>query len=386
MRGRCLARLVFAMGTAVTGVAGCSDAAEHQGILAADTGALDGAERLADAVAAAGVDAADSLAPTDARLDVVPDAKILDAPLPIDVTPACVAYALATCAGLLVQPLPGKTKFPIVLVHGMGGFEKLGVLEYWFGVPSMLRKAGYAVFVTVQDPFNSSDVRAQQLATWVDRVRACTCADKVNLVAHSQGGRDARELVTTLGYASQVASVTTIATPHGGTKVADALLGWLPGPDAGLLDVLAQFAGQLYTKPLQDAKLKGALEACSEKLAPAWNVAHPDAPGVQYWSWAGLSGLTAKGKPACDGGDVPAPANGDIVEPGLQASWLFLGGGTVPNDGLVPVESAKWGHFRGCVRADHMDEVGQIAGVVDGFDHLKFYRDDIAGFLASEGL
>ena len=36
-----------------------------------------------------------------------------------------------------------KTKYPIVLEHGLGGFDELfGVYEYWFGIPAALRDGG----------------------------------------------------------------------------------------------------------------------------------------------------------------------------------------------------------------------------------------------------
>jgi hypothetical protein len=56
------------------------------------------------------------------------------------------------------------------------------------------------------------------------------------------------------------------------------------------------------------------------------------------------------------------------------------------NDGLVSVASAKWGHFMGCVPADHTEEVCQIANPVagSGFRCQDFYRG-IANWLDSQG-
>ena len=55
----------------------------------------------------------------------------------------------------------------------------------------------------------------------------------------------------------------------------------------------------------------------------------------------------------------------------------------IPNDGVSTVASAKWGLFRGCFPADHLDAVGQINDrPVDprtGFAYLRFYR-----FIASD--
>ena len=59
------------------------------------------------------------------------------------------------------------------------------------------------------------------------------------------------------------------------------------------------------------------------------------------------------------------------------------------NDGLVTVQSAKWGKFLGCVPADHLDEVGQMGhlfpDVVSGFSHKELYRKIVAE-LRKDGL
>ncbi len=44
----------------------------------------------------------------------------------------------------------------------------------------------------------------------------------------------------------------------------------------------------------------------------------------------------------------------------------------IPNDGLVQVDSAKWGEFRGCIPADHADEVGAFPN--GKFRHVDFLR------------
>ncbi len=47
---------------------------------------------------------------------------------------------------------------------------------------------------------------------------------------------------------------------------------------------------------------------------------------------------------------------------------------------------ARWGEFRGELTADHWDEIGQIADLLNlPFDHRAFYRQLAAG-LAAEGL
>jgi triacylglycerol lipase len=71
----------------------------------------------------------------------------------------------------------------------------------------------------------------------------------------------------------------------------------------------------------------------------------------------------------------------------------ILEAASLPNtpveDGLVTVDSATWGTFLGCIPADHLDEVCQIAGQSPGlgnnFDCLAFW-DDLEGYLAAQGL
>ena len=48
-----------------------------------------------------------------------------------------------------------------------------------------------------------------------------TGAEKVNLIAHSKGGMEARYMIKVLGMNTHVASLTTISTPHHGSKTMD---------------------------------------------------------------------------------------------------------------------------------------------------------------------
>lgn len=61
------------------------------------------------------------------------------------------------------------------------------------------------------------------------------------------------------------------------------------------------------------------------------------------------------------------------------------------NDGLVGVESAKWGNFRGVEDAawyspgcDHLNMVGHLFGVTPGFDAPEFFTG-IVGDLKNRG-
>ncbi|MBI5486548.1 MAG: triacylglycerol lipase [Deltaproteobacteria bacterium] len=289
-------------------------------------------------------------------------------------------YALsASCRGGCSKR---ATRFPIVLLHGFGGWDTiLGSLEYFYGVEDELEGQGYDVYVPTSDAVNDTPTRARQYAAQLDEILATTHARKVDFITHSQGGLDARYIVSTLGYGDRVGAVVMISTPNDGTLVADALLGDMPVGTA-VLSALFDAWGAILGG--SEADTRAAFEQLRTSVVrDEFNPANPDDPRVVYWSWAGQS---------CGVLDFSCQAanSGEVVDPLLIASYEFLVGdepGHGPNDGLVPVASAHWGTFQGTIPGDHWDEIGQLADSGPGgpFDHLAFYAD-IAARLCAAGL
>lgn len=287
---------------------------------------------------------------------------------------------------------PGAGPYPLVFVHGFAGFRDLGPINYFYNVAADLRARGETVFEPALAPFAAPSVRAPMLARALEGVLQRTGRGRVVLIAHSQAGLDARYLISTLGWGDRVAALVTVSSPHRGTRLADALLGNVPEASDVLLNAAATFLGFTYNEARARADLRAALTALSEAESGAFNRANPDDPRVRYFSYAGRSN-GRNGRPQCDAGEVPdEPSLTDeaffplapfarLLERGDPARWV--------NDGLITVESARWGRFMGCVPADHFDEVGQIAhrGPVreSGFDHVVFYRDMVRR-LRQEGL
>lgn len=285
------------------------------------------------------------------------------------------ATCLSGCDG-------SATRFPLVLVHGFGGWDTiLGGLEYYYGVEDELAGRGYDVHTTTTDAVNDTPTRARQLATQVDELLAATGARKLNLVAHSQGGLDGRYLIGTLGYGDRVGALVMVSTPNRGTLVADALVGDLP-VSATLLAALFDAWGAILGG--SEADTRAAFEQITTtRIEEEFNPAHPDDPRVAYWSFAGRTCGTLDF--SCQAGNA-----GEAVDLLLVVSYEFLAGdgpGHGPNDGLVPVASAEWGSFFGTIPADHWDEIGQLADSGPGgpFDHLAFYVD-VAERLHAAGL
>lgn len=281
--------------------------------------------------------------------------------------------------------------YPIVLVHGFAGFQQIGPLAYFFRVADDLRARGETVVTCEVSPFLPPVQRGPMVASAIDQVLRDTGAARVNIIAHSQGGLDARYVISTMHYGDRIASLVTIATPHRGTRVADAFLGLVPGNSA-LLNATAALLGLAYNSASDRADIHATLAAMSETASPAFNTANPDDPRVTYWSWAGRSN-GRDGADACTGSEVPNEyARRDITNLLLQPTVNYLEQGDPVhhvNDGMVEVASARWGVFMGCVPADHFDEVGQIAHLIpdplSGFDHIGFYRD-IVGRLHRAGM
>ncbi len=280
--------------------------------------------------------------------------------------------------------------YPIVLQHGWTGFESIGPIEYFFRVKEHLEGHGFEVYVSEVDPYNDSVVRGRELAENIDRILAESGAAKVNVIAHSQGGIDARYVISTLGYGDRIASLTTISTPHRGTKIGDAYIGRVPGWADPLAQALAWLVGRSISDLGDDPAFRASMWQVSEEAMDQFNRDNPDDPRVAYYSWAGRTFMSL-GRGVCDQGEVPNPRRVDPCTIWLQATGRFVGGSLLhpkPNDGLITVESAMWGRFRGCIPADHIDEVGHILQMapdpISGFDHLHFYLN-MARFLRAEG-
>lgn len=290
--------------------------------------------------------------------------------------------------------------YPIVLAHGFMGFNDfagLGFVGYFYKIPEVLAAGGEKhIYTPAVDPFNDSTTRGKQLLAAIEKVLAKTGFQKVNIIGHSQGGLDAR--VVAHLRPDLVASVTTYAAPNRGTAISDMALKFMPTDNLQkLLDALAKAIGApLYDKVGDNSSLIAAIKQFSEPGIKAFNATYTDRPGVAYFSVAGRTDLHSGGA-AC-AADVKLPFIEkfklivDTVDPLFAFQEALLDGGIgapYPNDGMVTVQSARWGTFIGCVPADHVDEVGHLLGDLPGFgnswNYLQFFKDYIA-WLRTQGL
>ncbi|MFP2933100.1 esterase/lipase family protein [Pyxidicoccus sp. 3LG] len=257
-----------------------------------------------------------------------------------------------------------KTRYPIVLAHGMAGFDSLfGVLDYFHGVQSTLASGGARVYVTHVPAFNATEARGEALLAQVEDIVARTGCGKVNLIGHSHGGLDVRYVAAV--RPDLVASVTTVGSPHKGAALADHLRANMTagGLSEGVVSFFANHLGTVLgflsgrTRP-QDA-VKG-LDALTGSGLAKYNARFPagvpatacgqgaatGTGGQRYYSWSGTRVLTNLL---------------DVSDGSLGLSSLVY---REANDGLVGRCSSHFGTvLRDDYAMNHADEINQVLGL-----------------------
>ncbi len=239
-----------------------------------------------------------------------------------------------------------QLRYPVVLAHGILGFDelKLGPIrsKYFRGVGSRLEKLGTRVYSFKVHPTATVSSRAAELAKALELLDA----ERVNIVAHSMGGLDARYAASKLSMGKRIASIITVGTPHRGTPLADLGSGlWLVAPATKLLMDKGGF----------DAH--GLLELTTERMK-RFNEEVLDQEGIFYGSWL-------------------ATARFRSLNPLLLPTWQVLRMKAGENDGLVPVTSQSWGVTCGRIEADHWAQVGWALG----FDAPGFYESVVTDLI-----
>lgn len=257
-----------------------------------------------------------------------------------------------------------KTKYPVVLVHGLFGFDELaGFYGYWYGIPSELRAGGAEVYVANVSSANSTELRGEQLIKYLDTLQAINGYEKFNLIGHSHGGLTARYVASV--RPDLVASVTSMGTPHTGSKTADGLLGLLPdGTIAqGLAAQVANALGNLLEWLSGDNDPQdsiAAVKSLNSQGTAIFNAKYPEGMpstacgqgaasvgGIYYYSMGGTSVQT----------NLLDPTDGL-----LSVTGLFFG--FEQNDGLVSRCSSHWGVvLRDDYAWNHLDEVNLMSGL-----------------------
>jgi len=282
-----------------------------------------------------------------------------------------------------------KTQNPIVLVHGVAGFNSIFGIDYFYGVRDALTAKGATVYTPNVTAWEDAYERGQQLVEYLEELQTSIGGDvKFNLMGHSLGG-------PTIRYAAQeggsdlVASVTTINAVNFGSDVADVAFGIIPvdGGAAAFIDTALSLMGDITDS------LSGNPEYANDALAAAtfmttpltneFNAEYSDGMptsvcgegaslvnGIRYYSW---------------GGDMAFTNIFDISDPFLSFTGAVING---KNDGLVERCDQHWGDVISTqYNTNHMDAVNHIFGIHHIFetDPLTLYKNQ-AVRLKSAGL
>jgi triacylglycerol lipase len=272
-----------------------------------------------------------------------------------------------------------KTKYPIVLGHGLLGFDSILGIGYWHGVPGALKNGGADVHVTEVAQVNSTEFRGEQLLAQVEEIVAITGKGKVNLMGHSHGGPTVRYVAGS--RPDLVASVTTIAGANKGSELADFVRKIAPEDTvreaiiAPLFETLGATISLLSGGAnISNQDARAAVGSLTTQAAAEFNQRFPagvptsacgegayQVNGVRYYSWSGAT-------PRTNLADIS-----DLI--------TVIGAKTFTRekdtDGLVGRCSSHLGMvIRDNYRMNHLDEINHVLGLTSLLetDPLTVYR------------
>lgn len=277
-----------------------------------------------------------------------------------------------------------KPKHPVVLAHGLLGFDELRLagpyvpgIQYWRGIREALEARDIRVITASVSPSGSIESRAAMLSERISSALAPTAAEpgqsyqpqSVNIIAHSMGGLDTRYMISRLQPAGiAVKSLTTIATPHRGSAFADYVMGEIGEANLPRIYALIERLG---------FETGAFSQLTRQYVCEEFNPKTPDAEGTRYFSY----------------GASLEPTRWSVFKPSHDVVKKLEGG--APNDGLVSVGSSRWGTYKGTILGvSHLDLINwtsrvkwmlySLVGTRPNFNAVALYLD-ICDMLAKEG-
>ena len=263
------------------------------------------------------------------------------------------------------------TEYPILLVHGIAFRDDVPLIKYWSKIPKNLKKNGATVYLAHQDAFNSHIENALQVRKRVNEIIEETGAKKVNIIAHSKGGLESRYMISKLDMADKVASITTLATPHRGSYLADTIFAFL---DRKSFTNKALKIFKKYARFIGDKEPNIFMAGTDLTLQHMkhFNQSVPNVSTVYYQSYGGI---VTKDYPAWQ----------------VRFQHKIMNKVEGDNDGVVSKNSYQWGDFKGVVKSSdqfgvsHFDIVGmRYVSEVSSFN-ANFFIIGIVAELKKKG-
>ncbi|MFT3951079.1 MAG: triacylglycerol lipase [Oscillospiraceae bacterium] len=252
-----------------------------------------------------------------------------------------------------------KTNYPILLVHGVF-FRDLRYFNYWGRVAAELKRNGAVLFYGQQPSAATAEECGAALAARIAEIVAESGCEKVNIIAHSKGGLDARCAISLSGAAQSVASLTTICAPHNGSAAADYLL--KKAPAAVKLFVARRYNAAMRKFGDANPDFLRAAQSLTAEACAALNAKTPDAPDVFYQSvMTKMSSAKSASFP-------------------LNVTYRIIKKAEGDNDGLVSVASGTRWQCRliepqGKQGISHGDVIDLTRKNIPGFSVREVYTD-----------
>lgn len=265
------------------------------------------------------------------------------------------------------EPEHIELKHPVLLCHGYGAIASLVKPSPLYDVAILMRTHNIPAFAPNIVPYAAIEIRAEGWRDIINRLSKKLSGRKINIIAHSMAGLDIRYALAKLDIAEHVESFTTISTPHRGTSLAELSLKTPDLIKEKMGELLDWMGNRVYPGARSDS-VGSARQLTRTYINEEFNPNVPDVEGIPYYSFS-----SAVGK----GTDHPIK-----VISRYQNNYIYQQEGI--NDGMVSVESSKWGlHFKtGSI--SHLEQMN--LRIKDGrTDHFEAFWLDVLKTLQERG-
>ncbi len=238
------------------------------------------------------------------------------------------------------QPEIIQLNYPVLLCHGYGSMSMLMKPSPMHDSCMRLRSFGMQAFAPNIVPYATIEIRASQWAERIEQLQEKYNYEKFNVIAHSMGGLDMRHAIDKLGISNSVASLTTVATPHHGTSLAEIVLTTPELLKEKLNELMNWFGENVF--PDQKSNAVAAVEQLTRNyIEDTFNPSTPNHENIKYFS---ISAAVGKG--------TDHPLN-PILR--LQNQLIYQKEGV--NDSFVTANSAVWGEHIGEYSLSHLEQI-----------------------------
>lgn len=238
------------------------------------------------------------------------------------------------------QPEIIQVKYPLFLCHGFGAIGSLVKPSPLHDPCMLMREHGVIAFAPNVVPYASIETRAKNWVRLINKICDEHGFEKVNVVAHSMGGLDMRFALTHLDIADKVASLTTVATPHHGTFLADLILKTPEIITEKLSDIVDWFGNSVYPREKSEV-LSSVEQLCRNYVQEEFN---PNTPNLKHFPYFSYSAAVGKGTDYS-------------INPVFMFQNTQIYGKEDINDSFVSAKSAQWGEHLGTIPLSHMNQI-----------------------------